>query len=74
MLYLVFRFTISGFGAIVERRQRETEFVLFTGRVPPGWMPRRPVSAAGRPRARRRVRRRLRGLMRYHKQPILINK
>lgn len=75
-LYLVFRLTIRGFGAIVERRQRETEFVLFTGRVPPSWMPRRTVLASGRPaalrRARRRVRRKLRGLIRYHRHTPLV--
>ena len=70
-LYLIFRVTIGRFGAMLEKRQRETEFVLFTGRVPPSWMPRLPVSASGPPgperRARRRARRKLRGLMRYYK-------
>jgi hypothetical protein len=70
--YLVYQLSVNGFAALVERRQRDAEFVLFTGRIPPSWLPKRVATAFGRTRARRRARRRLRRLLGYYRHTPLV--
>jgi hypothetical protein len=70
--YLVYQLSVNGFASLVERRQRDAEFVLFTGRIPPSWLPRRVSSSPGRRSARRRARRRLRRLVSYYRHTPLV--
>jgi hypothetical protein len=79
VLYFVFRITVNGFGAAIERHQRDLEFLLFTGRIPPNWMPRKPLPAADestRSRAERRARRKalrnLKKLIGYYRHSPLV--
>jgi hypothetical protein len=70
--FLIYQITVNVFGSLIERRQRDADFVLYTGRVPPTWIKRRPRTRLAIALARRRVRRKLASVIDYFKHTPLV--
>lgn len=70
--FLIYHFVVNVFGSLLERRQRDADFVLYTGRVPPTWIKGRPRGSLAIAVARLRVRRRLARVIDYFKHTPLV--
>lgn len=70
--FLIFHLVVNVFGSLLERRQRDADFILYTGRVPPTWLRRRPAAAFAVAVARFRVLRKLARVESYFKHTPLV--
>jgi hypothetical protein len=70
--FLIYHLVVNVFGALLERRQRDADFVLYTGRVPPTWVKRRPRGDFAVAVARWRVRRQLAKVIDYFAHTPLV--
>ncbi len=70
--FLIYHLVVNVFGSLLERRQRDADFILYTGRVPPTWLKRRPVGAFAVAVARFRVLRKLARVESYFKHTPLV--
>ncbi len=70
--FLIYHLVVNVFGSLLERRQRDADFVLYTGRVPPTWVKGKPTGRLAVALARRRVMRRLARVIDYFKHTPLV--
>ena len=70
--FLIYHLTVNVFGSLLERRQRDADFILYTGRIPPTWLKRRPSAPLAVAIARLRVRRKLARVIDYFAHTPLV--
>lgn len=70
--FLIYHLVVNVFGSLLERRQRDADFVLYTGRVPPTWIKGKPQGSFAVAIARLRVLRRLARVIDYFKHTPLV--
>ena len=70
--FLIYHLVVNVFGSLLERRQRDADFILYTGRVPPTWIRKRPDGAFAVAVARWRVRRKLGRVVDYFAHTPLV--
>jgi hypothetical protein len=70
--FLIYHIVVNVFGSLLERRQRDADFVLYTGRVPPTWIKGRPSGGFAVAVARWRVRRQLARVIDYFAHTPLV--
>jgi hypothetical protein len=69
---LIYHVVVNVFGSLLERRQRDADFVLYTGRVPPTWVKGKPGGALAVTLARWRVMRKLARVIDYFEHTPLV--
>jgi hypothetical protein len=70
--FLIYYLVVNVFGSLLERRQRDADFILYTGRVPPTWLKKRPRAPFAVAVARLRVRRKLARVIDYFAHTPLV--
>jgi hypothetical protein len=70
--FLIYHLVVNVFGSLLERRQRDADFILYTGRVPPTWLKKRPRAPLAVAFARLRVRRKLARVIDYFEHTPLV--
>ena len=70
--FLIYHLVVNVFGSLLERRQRDADFILYTGRVPPTWVKGKPARPLAVAIARWRVMRKLARVTDYFKHTPLV--